>query len=132
MQYHPADKSSHNGEYYKLCNGKTGKKRYDINGNYWTSEGSDSMLGQKCFFEGLGFEEIEMQYGYGKETCYKGPDGGFYRIDYFPGSYVIESAKNEEEARLNQFEDNDIYDDTVREEELLSMIQADLKRYTTK
>lgn len=32
MQYHPADKSHHKGEYYKLCSGKTGAKRYKMNG----------------------------------------------------------------------------------------------------
>ena len=89
------------------------------------------MINQKRFFEGLGFEEIEMQYGCGKETCYKGPDGCFYRIDHFSGSYVIESAENEEEARLNQFEDDDLYDDTLPEEQLIADIQADLKKYTT-
>jgi len=89
------------------------------------------LINQKQFFEGLGFEETEMQYGYGKETCYKGPDGCFYRIDHFPGSYVIESAENEKEARLNQFEDDDLYDDTLPEEQLIADIQADLKKYTT-
>lgn len=33
MQYHPNDKSHHGGEYYKLSSGKTGKRRYDMNGN---------------------------------------------------------------------------------------------------
>jgi len=33
MQYHPENKSHHNVEYYKLCSGKTGKKRYDMDGN---------------------------------------------------------------------------------------------------
>lgn len=86
------------------------------------------MINQKRFFEGLGFEEIEMQYGYGKRTCYKGPDGGFYRIDHFSDLYVIEYAENEEEARLNQFEDGDVYDDALPEDELISIIQADLKK----
>ena len=89
------------------------------------------MIEQKRFFEGLGFEEIEMQYEYGKETCYKGPDGGFYRVDHFSGSYVIEFAENEDEARKNQFEDDDTYDDTLTENELISLIQADLLKYTT-
>lgn len=33
MQYHPSEKSHHKGEYYKLSSGKTGKKRYDMDGN---------------------------------------------------------------------------------------------------
>lgn len=33
FQYHPEDNSHHNGEYYKLSSGKTGTKRYDIDGN---------------------------------------------------------------------------------------------------
>lgn len=33
LQYHPKNNSHHDVEYYKLASGKTGKKRYDINGN---------------------------------------------------------------------------------------------------
>ena len=33
LQYHPANKSHHKGEYYKLSSGKTGTKRYDMDGN---------------------------------------------------------------------------------------------------
>lgn len=32
MQYHPENKSHHKGEYYKLSSGKTGTKRYKMNG----------------------------------------------------------------------------------------------------
>lgn len=32
LQYHPSSNSHHNGEYYKLSSGKTGTKRYDMNG----------------------------------------------------------------------------------------------------
>ena len=32
LQYHPADKSHHKGAYYKLSSGKTGTKRYNLNG----------------------------------------------------------------------------------------------------
>ena len=33
FQYHPDTKSHHNGEYYKVSSGKTGVKRYDMEGN---------------------------------------------------------------------------------------------------
>ena len=32
LQYHPEKNSHHDGEYYKLSSGKTGTKRYDMNG----------------------------------------------------------------------------------------------------
>lgn len=32
LQYHPEEKSHHKGAYYKLSRGKTGTKRYDMNG----------------------------------------------------------------------------------------------------
>jgi hypothetical protein len=81
------------------------------------------------FFEGLNFEKHEFSYCYGNETCYKGPDGGFYRVDHFSNVYVIEYAENEEEARLNRFEDDDLYDDSLPEGEIIRQIQRDLKEY---
>lgn len=33
LQYHPADKSHHKGEYYKISSGKGGVRRYDRDGN---------------------------------------------------------------------------------------------------
>jgi hypothetical protein len=33
LTYHPAKGSHHGGEYYKVGTGKTGKKRYDMEGN---------------------------------------------------------------------------------------------------
>lgn len=85
--------------------------------------------GQEEFFEGLGFQEYEFKYAFGKQISYKGPDGGFYRIDHFDSFYVIEYAENEYEARLNRFEDADLYDDTLSEEQLIADIQAALKEY---
>ncbi len=84
---------------------------------------------QDRFFEGLGFEKYEMEYEFGKQDCYKGPDGWFYRIDHFENNYVIESAENEDEARLNRFEDDDLYDDSKSDEEIIEAIRADLKLY---
>lgn len=84
---------------------------------------------QKKFFGGLNFKECEFQYAFGKQICYKGPDGSFYRIDHFGGLYVIEYAENEDEAILNRFEDADLYDDTIPEKQLIADIQADLKKY---
>ena len=94
-------------------------------------EGDSTVIDQSKFFAGLGFEPFEMEYPFGKETCYKGSDGGFYRVDHFSDVYVIEYAENEEEARLNRFEDDDLYDDSLPEEVLIAKIQADLKEYVT-
>ena len=33
LQYHPEEGSHHNGEYYKIANGKYGKRWYDMKGN---------------------------------------------------------------------------------------------------
>lgn len=33
LQYHPATGSHHNGAYYKISSGKTGKVRIDLHGN---------------------------------------------------------------------------------------------------
>jgi len=73
---------------------------------------------QDPFFEGLGYERFEMEYIYGIYVCYRGPDGGFYRIDHFDSSYVIEFAENENEARIGRFEDTDTFPDDLPFEEL--------------
>lgn len=42
-------------------------------------KGSDCMVkGQEEFFEGLGFQEYEFKYAFGKQISYKGPDGWLY------------------------------------------------------
>lgn len=89
------------------------------------------ILEQNIFFKGLNFEECEFEYPTGKRKCYKGSDGGYYRIDHFGSLYVIEYAENEDEAKSNQFEDADTYDDTLPKNELINMIQADLKKYVS-
>lgn len=86
------------------------------------------LIEQEVFFEGLDFEPIEYEYGFGKRTCYKGPDGGFYRIDHFADLYVMEFASNEEEARLNVFEDGDTYYDA--DDDVIELIRADLIKYS--
>ena len=43
----------------------------------------------------LEFEKCEFEYEFGKRDCYKGSDGGYYRVDHFGTSYVIEYAENE-------------------------------------
>lgn len=86
------------------------------------------LIEQEVFFEGLDFEPIEYKYRFGKRTCYKGPDSGFYRIDYFADLYVMEFASNEEEARLNVFEDGDTYCDA--DDDVIELIRADLIKYS--
>lgn len=87
------------------------------------------MNNQDKFFEGLDFEKCEFEYEFGKRECYKGSDGGYYRIDHFGSSYVIEYAENENEAILNRFEDAELYDDSLPQDKVISMIQSDLKKF---
>ena len=88
------------------------------------------MIDQDKYFDGLGFERCEMEYMvYGTYVCFKGPDGFYYRVDHFGNWYVIEVAENEAEARVHAFEDADTYDDSLSEEELITRIQSDLRKY---
>lgn len=87
------------------------------------------IIEQQYFFEGLDFEKYEFDYGSGKRICYKGKDGCYYRVDYFGNSYVIEYAENEEDAKDNRFEDADLYDDSLPKNNLVKIIQTDLKKY---
>ncbi len=86
-------------------------------------------MDQKIIFSGLDFEECEFEYPTGKRICYKGTDGGYYRIDHFGKLYVIEYAENEAEAKVNRFEDVETYNDTLPQDELVKLIQSDLKKY---
>lgn len=87
---------------------------------------------QDRIFAELGFEQYEFKYeynGFKGDVCYKGPDGAFYRIDHFSNVYVIEDAENEDEAKLNMFEDADLFDDSIPEDELIKQIQKTLLEY---
>lgn len=87
------------------------------------------ILEQQKFFDGLGFEEYEFEYPFGLKKCYKGKDGGFYRVDHFGNTYVIEFAENEDEAKLNRFEDSELFDGGLNEDELVQNIRDTLKEY---
>jgi len=80
---------------------------------------------QSKFFYGLGFEELEIN----GTLCYKGPDGFCYRMDHFSQSYVIECAESPEDAKVNLFEDADLFDDDLPEAELIAQVQAALREY---
>lgn len=82
-------------------------------------------INQNKFFDGLGFEEVTIN----ESVCFKGPDGWFYRMDHFSRSYVIECAENEELAKLNCFDDADLFDDDLPEDELVAKVQAALQEY---
>lgn len=88
------------------------------------------VIEQQKFFEGLELKECEFEYGNTKRKCYKGSDGGFYRVDHFGKCYVIEFAENEDEAKSNFFEDSELYDDSLPEDKLIRMIQEELLRYS--
>ena len=87
-----------------------------------------SRIDSQVFFDGLEFEKVEFDKGI---TCYKGVDGGFYRVDYCGGlsSYIIEFAETEEEARNNMFEDDDLFDDSLPREEIIEQIRTALIEY---
>lgn len=83
-------------------------------------------IDQTDFFKGLNFTEYEFEYGDAKNKCFKGADGGFYRIDYFANNYVIEYAENETEARSNFFEDSELYDAEELYDEIVNKIRQEL------
>ena len=87
-------------------------------------------INSNSFFNDLNFEECEFAYGTGIQKCYRGPDGGFYRVDYFGDSYVIEFAEKEEAAKRNQFEDTDLYVDDGPIGEIIKKIKDDIKRFS--
>ena len=84
---------------------------------------------QEVFFDGLGFEPIEFEYGFGKRTCYKAPTGGYWRIDYFSNIFVIEFAETEEEARQNFFDDGDTYE-YLNDDRIIEEIRTDLIKFS--
>lgn len=83
-------------------------------------------IDQTDFFKGLNFTEYEFEYGDAKNKCFKGADGGFYRVDHFANNYVIEYAENETEARSNFFEDSELYGDDVPFDEIVNIIRHEL------
>ena len=85
-----------------------------------------SRISNDEIFEGL--ERVEFDTGI---VCYKGRDDGFYRVDYCAGlhSYITEFAENEEEARNNMFEDDDLFDDSFPKEEMIEQVRNALIEY---
>ena len=59
--------------------------------------------------------------------CFPDTDGGFYRISAFPGgeALVLEFAENMDEARINRFEDGDLFRMNEMDED--TMFQAILE-----
>ena len=84
------------------------------------------LIEQDRFFSGLGFEKCEFESG----KCFKGIDGGYYRVDHFSDCYVIEYAENETQAKYNAFEDDDLFSDSIPEQELIRQINSALRNYT--
>ena len=82
---------------------------------------------QEKFFDGLGFERIEMHYLCGVYVCYKSPAGEYFRIDHFSNVYVIEYAENEKQAKGNGFDDGELFDDSLPEDELIRQIQEAIR-----
>ena len=40
------------------------------------------VIEQQKFFEGLNFKECGFKYPTGERKCFKGIDGGYYRVDH--------------------------------------------------
>lgn len=77
-----------------------------------------------------GFKKYDVEYAaHGRYSCYKGPDGGFYRISHFSKYYVIEYAENEFDARHGLFDDADLFDDSLSEVELTEQLTEWLRKY---
>lgn len=88
------------------------------------------LIAQEEFFDVLDIKETEIEYVTGKRKCFKGSDG-YYRIDHFGNSYVIEYAETEEEAKQNIFEDGDLFDDSLSKSDLIEQIQNALLQNNT-
>lgn len=89
-------------------------------------------INQSEFFDGLDATECIFEFGGEEIVCYKGTNNDYFRIDHFSNFYVIEYAENEEEAKLNRFEDSELYNDSLPKEELINQIQTDLKQFMRK
>lgn len=85
-----------------------------------------TVIEQAVFFRGLNFVKCNFD---GIE-CYKGMDNCYYRVDHFATTYVIEFAEDEIQARNNGFEDDDLFEDSLPEEELMFQIKTALQNYT--
>lgn len=75
------------------------------------------------YFEGLPFEKVMIN---GKE-CYKSKDGCFYRIDEGKTFVAIECAANESDAKIDDFEDVDMFDKDTEKTDMTNVIRACLK-----
>ncbi len=91
---------------------------------------SEQQINQEKYFEGLGFERYEFEYPCGKYVCYEGAGGFLYRVSQFGSSFVIEYAEDEEEARDNCFEEADVFNADLDEEELVKQIRTTLRYYS--
>jgi len=77
------------------------------------------MIDNDKFFQGYGLKKVHLN---GIES-YKAPETEtYYRLDHFCSFYVIEWAGNTEEAGKNIFEDTDLFDDSLPEDELLKQL----------
>lgn len=82
------------------------------------------LINQSDFFNGINSTEVEFEYGDRKQKCYLCEDGGYYRIDHFSNHYVIEYAEDEDHAKNNNFEDGDLFLDSIPKKELIKSIQS--------
>ena len=81
------------------------------------------MVDQDSIFLNYGFEKCEMEnITYGKYPCYKASDEHYYKLTHFSSYYVFEVAMNRYEAEHGIFEDTDLFDDSLNDEELTTEI----------
>ena len=81
------------------------------------------MIDQDSFFDGLGFKRAENRWG----VYYVAPSGSCCRIDHFDNVYVIEWAENENAAEKSLYEDGDLFDDRLPEDQLIHDVQLSIR-----
>ena len=52
------------------------------------------VIEQQKFFEGLNFKECGFKYPTGERKCFKGIDGGYYRVDQFGNTKIKKKKQN--------------------------------------
>jgi len=74
----------------------------------------------------LGFEKVKVN-----NTLNYYLNGWYYKVTYVDGlkSYIIETASNYEEAKLNVYEDADLYPLSLGESKILEDLRNDLIKY---
>lgn len=92
-----------------------------------TPKGMKSQIEERYKSLELRMERLYEKVKIGEWTCFVRPDGSLFTLEYIIpyGALVIGYADNEEEAKLNRFEDGDLFylEDMDEETMFNAMIQ---------